>query len=351
MKANKKKAISASFNWIFVLIVGAILVIFFLRVVGSQKEKARLELETEMRSKLQSIASIGQSNKDATYGIRIPEVPLEFSCDGLVVGTNSLNPIKLSPGFAPDRIIGKRNKIFVFSADFSMPFYAGNAEYIIPADMRFVIINDSASSGWASQIYNDPREVSLPDNATKEAVSSCSELRFRKAPLTRIVFFDGYADIQQCALKLASLGDKEVTAVRIRVAEGGLGGVGVLTFYRKQGNAFVETGETAYIGRAMLMGGVVSTNHKTYNCGLKRALDRLSIVAEVQARRVAMLWNRHSSDSCGNYYDSAKVEAVGNNAGPISLAGLTSLYRAARELENSNRLLELKKESNCPLMY
>ncbi|MFH1591207.1 MAG: hypothetical protein ABIC95_04735 [archaeon] len=372
---RKSAAISIQFNWIFVLIVGGLILGGVIWIVNTHKESARTSVDREIRAKLQTILTTGQQSATTTYSIKIPKVELYFSCDGFAVGKEQINPVRFKPAFSQDTIETKWSRILVFSGDISRPFRIGSALYVTPPDRRYILLRnndpiDEDSHKYLLQLYASATHVSLPDNVTKEVADSCTILDVKGHPQVQIAFFDNgdpgtLSKLQECANKFSEMDDDKVTAVGIHLHQGGLDGSGWLTFYEKRDDQFVPAPgaeQATYLGRELILGAIISSNRETYLCGLEDMLDRFQLVSEFQELRTAQLIVDHPDDRCNAYYDEAFTDLEGLNnvlemddrAGPINRMQLTQVENIrvyAQNIEAHNRRLELRRGIDCALLY
>ena len=55
MNANNKRAVEIQFNWIFILIVGALILVFFMMLVNRQRDISDIKLAVELLDDLEQI--------------------------------------------------------------------------------------------------------------------------------------------------------------------------------------------------------------------------------------------------------------------------------------------------------
>ena len=78
---QKKGAIEVSFNWLFVLIAGAIILLFFISLVNTQREKSETNIALTIKTELKSILIGASLSESRQLAIDLPKVDLRFICE------------------------------------------------------------------------------------------------------------------------------------------------------------------------------------------------------------------------------------------------------------------------------
>lgn len=349
---QKKAVIEIQFNWIFVLIVGALIVAFFVFVVQKQRTVAKSSLEADIRTKLQAIISIAEQSDSTVYQLTVPETNMKFDCEGFSIG--NLDVIPLRGNFAPSPLKSSRNKLYIASEDFSMPYKTTNLVYITTPDVRYVFYDsddaDNADSKeYAKKLFFDPKNPSMPSNITKE-FSKCDNLKDKNNYKVRFIFVKESPE-DSCG---ANIKKGEVTAISIEPALGGISGYGKIKFYERKEDGFVEKGSSYYLGTSSIIAAIFSDSKETYECGLNDALERLKVINEIYLGKAKYLQETMQNTDCGNYYSNIegidKLVAMNTTLQIESLDEnkVRAIYLNSVDIQNFNKLLSMK---SCPLIY
>ena len=140
-----KGSMSIQFNWILVLIIGGLILTFFISVVQKQRSVSEENIASSIQTDLQSILASSHVSTETASVIEIPSNEIQYSCEGFKVGNQF--PTKFRYTFAPDLLKSDRNTISVFSYDWSMPYKITNFLYVTSPDIKYLI--DSSSIGFA----------------------------------------------------------------------------------------------------------------------------------------------------------------------------------------------------------
>ena len=81
MLYQKRGAVEIQFNWIFILIIGALILTFFFAIAQKQKQLSERRLGADISSELDLLFT-GQGVSSNTISVmNIPNVPIKVSCD------------------------------------------------------------------------------------------------------------------------------------------------------------------------------------------------------------------------------------------------------------------------------
>jgi len=155
----------AQFNWIFVIIAGAIILTFFvsfaLKYKSLQDEKLSVELLINFDNALTNLQSTTFTVFDT---IEAPK-EIEITCSKFRIENREYDNDKLI--FSPKNL---KDKIYIYYRQFNFPFKIGNFYYIIsPGNKFFLVHNDQKSREYAQALIDD-----LPDKFKQNVLSVSS---------------------------------------------------------------------------------------------------------------------------------------------------------------------------------
>ncbi len=380
MKMKKKGQIELTFNWIYVALVGAIILLFFIGIVVRQAKVSEEQLSGEVVRIMDSIlsgASVSEKTKNSVEAGGLSDYTLYFDCiEG--VGEFGLkgkparaqNPI--DPLFAPKEI--QSPFILFWSLPYHLPFKvidflfvtAPNVKYyLVGSDEEFVTEFLDATAGLEKEGFN------------REYVANLDDLQAEGKIKVRVVDVDG-SQIPEKGIPagLSLFLDQDVSAVTF------IRGTNWANFYQKEGNTWkklnpepIEIISLDEERNAAKYAAIFTENAELYNCNIKKAFNRLEILTEVYGgeeitqgkiggklkKMVDFYKNRPASSECIalllEYKSNVKDTLRALNAGaagcrlelsfgesPLSCAEIISV---ANELEKINEDLRL----NCAQLY
>ena len=171
---------------------------------------------------------------------------------------------------------------------------------------------------------------------------------------TRFIFFGTPPD--SSVLTNIKSPDNDVSAISVGAE---VSGVTKIDFYQKNRDTFVLP-RTSY--------SIYSDNLETYECGMRNAFARLSLVTEIYKARVNKIKTEITAEQrtkCNNFYDSAvnaangpltiigtsastlkDAQSFGSSSSPS--APIQNIAANAKSLSNINKQLQ---ENSCPVIY
>ncbi len=332
---KRKAQIETSVNWIFVLIAGAIILLFFIMILYRMQSTAEKEGYAAVINNLDSIFSGAELSSKLTSLITdIPKHEVRFECQGFSLGgmTGGYNQ-KLV--FAPSLL--QTNPLLIWSLDWNMPYFISNFLLVTSPLVRYIFVYDGANP--VSLDLKNRIEQLLPDKMTKEFLMSASGIRDTGIYATRIIFLERDPEAPMLMV------NKAMTALKV-------GGGNLLSFYAKgSGTADFqpdsEESISVYFDDASLMAAVISDNSEQYNCMMGRAFEKYKRIAYIIDQRVDDL--AAALPHCAPHYTAAAKDVYEQlfASGDFSTQ-YADLKQSIELLEQNNRQLPLY---SCPAIY
>ena len=340
---TNKKAFEIQFNWIFVMIAGAAIIIFFTLIAVRQKSVSEASTEATILSGIESVITGASVSTDTIKIVDIPNSNIEISCNRISLGKVSKQYQNLIL-FAPSLIKG--SKLITQTLEFKTPYRAANLLYATSPQVRYIIIGDN---DLAKEINR-----SLPLQTAKEYYPSydSSKIKDFNNYKVRMVFANSN---QPTAMpnSLIKTPDTGVSAIRIT----GDNKKGYIEFFQKKGNSFLSAGISSYAGLASLIGAVYADTQDSYECSMANTFTRHKLITMIYKGKANELINTASVKSdCKNTYNSAigNLNTIEGKSASIEasrhlvLADINEIEKASGELADKNK--ELQKFS-CPIIY
>ena len=343
---NKKAYVEVQFNWIFVLVAGAIILIFFAGIVIKQKKSSDERIGNIVLTNLEAILYGVNVGSGVVKQFAVPNKDIEFYCDystcvygscdsGFRIEDSGKNiPMRVQTIFSPSLL--KEGNLVAWSSSWDVAFKVTNFLFLTSPEVRYVIVG---SDDLASQIFKE-----LPAEIKKEAVTvnELSELEDTNNYNIRFIFIVDELTNAVLPSFTGKMKDKSVSALKIT---GGLN-KGQLQFYRKSGNNVVSEGNAvSYLGSASLFAGIFADSLDSYKCGMEKAFKRLNMVAQVYQARSAAL--SRGADVCSTLHGNA-VLYLGSIIDNSNIEAVSAIDRAVINLISQNQQARL---NSCASIY
>ncbi len=372
---SKKGAIEVQFNWVMILIMGALILIVFFSVSQKQKNISEQRISDKSLSQLNIVLAGSKVSADTANIIAVPKNEIQFSCDNRtctkygclsnfkIKGMNQAGKnYNVNPVFSPNSLKGEA--VTLWALDWSIPYRVSNLVYITNPEIRYIIVYNETTTG--------SREAAIEINNTlPESVYSVSGRRAFNIEITSINNLDrirnknnfksnfvivngrGVGDIDPSFLN----SDVKVMNIEINDADEGIDGFGSIQFFElrkvfEEGQTiqkYFVTSQKPFLGKASLFGAIFSEDSSTYECNMRKAINSGKITTELTIDRINRL-TPLSPPLCQSYYSGAKdtLTNIDASLSQFSLEGFFSLYNYGKELESIN--LNLQKQS-CATIY
>ncbi|HLD33463.1 MAG TPA: hypothetical protein VJB66_01970 [Candidatus Nanoarchaeia archaeon] len=315
----KKAQVSVPFQWMYVLIAGAVILMLFITFVSRQKDSSEKQLSIEVTQKLNNIFTLTAQSTKTFNPQRMSPAELHFSCDKddvsqYWIGKGSPESIETIAVFASSRIPIEK-QLDTWTWPFDMPFSVMNVMFLSsPTITTFVVYDDEPfSETIRTKMQEDfPGEFNVIDieidDFTNERGYSLS------TPLVRMIYL---TDIQQLPPRIQRMPDQNVLAVRI-------GSERTATYYKKQGNQLIEDEAVAIIQtlddpNPAFYGVFFSQNAEFYQCTMRKIFKRMSLLAGLYEARA----------------DEMKREYLRNNQRECELLVDPDLFRQLKQMIDS----------------
>ncbi|MFC1728428.1 hypothetical protein ACFLZ7_03120 [Nanoarchaeota archaeon] len=339
---RKKAQVEVQFNWIFVLIVGVILLAFFIMVVNKQRGAAETVLSADVLSELDKVIAGVTVSSGTTFLIEMPDVPIVYECgEGCacsiaIEGSGAQDiPIRNNPVFAPDRLRGQ--KIVMWSQEFNAPFRATNFFYMTSPQERYLV----EDAGLGQYLYDElPPKTIIEDGTeqpafTKELFNAdnLTELIDRNNYKLKFVFVETDPEDVFLPPFAEAMPNADVSAVKIDED------TNEIRFYQKRIDSFEETGRTSYIESSTLYASVFSESKEMYECMMDIAFENLNVVGQVYLNRSLVLYKGYENNTeCRIYYDTLYLEdyIIGETDEGFSQADIRVLREGIEGLSSQN---------------
>ncbi len=336
----KQAQMEVQFNWVFILLVGVVILGFFFTIISNQNKKANVENAQDLIETLDSVFNTIYVNPNAVNTFHISKARIDFACEqGLseyyIQGTGPVDTSK-DIIFTPNTLRG--NTIVTWTKEWEVPFEAGLFTYMANDMTLFIFVNDSTSIGIVEDLY-----LEMPDAFEKIMVEPSSVE-------TTIQGIKGYD-----RLVVIKSGDVPLSGIVI----GGPSGVYTRTLTTSGGNELISSvifdedtnKRVYYYTREMLWGAIFTDDDTSYGCTIDKAAAKMSYVARVLQERDEAIAQELLNTNCYNYLSPAALElkTIADDAPDWRTTYWNSVLRARNNLERDQQLL--LRGYRCPNIY
>jgi len=342
---QKKAIIDVQFNWIFIIIAGAVILLFFVSVINKQKTISDNQISVTILNDMESILTGAKVSTGTVNLVAIPKTQIGFECDRYFIG-NARIPIRDKVIFSPDLIKG--TELITWALDWSVPFWATNFLYLTTKEVRYVIVDDPLGN-LAEKIHDDW----LPEDLTKELVDPGDIIDYTNNYRVKFIFVGAANNPDHSMLTNSDLPEKNVQAIQIVGDEN----TGDIFFYTNNAGTWVPSSKPSiipYLNKESLLGAIFANDNERFECAMKKAYKKLYIMADTYHYRSGQL-STYSSPQCQARHtdavgelDTIKTESNFLSQNPSDPGKRTSIYLAMNELNQLNGAAQLY---SCVLIY
>jgi len=279
-----KKGLEMHFHWIIVLVAGAVILFFFFSVVQKQRSFSEQKLSIALSRDIEAVFSSAVESKGTSQVLSIPKGGIAFSCSEVCDCNFWIGDKAAQFGdniiFAPEFL--KSGSAVAWSLDWKVPFRAANFLFLQSVFDEYFVVMDSSDSGSLSFFRELNR--SLPSDVILRIISpsDVSSVVPREGIKYRFVFLNS---LVSSPFGLDSgFKNADVSVVFVNSADRSV------TFYEKSRKGLLFNADTSlYLGDAGVFAAVFAADKDMFECSLKKAFFRLSVVADILDNRAGVL--------------------------------------------------------------
>ncbi|MFH1439784.1 MAG: hypothetical protein ABIG89_04405 [Candidatus Woesearchaeota archaeon] len=362
MKTLKKRGdIEVQFNWIFIFIVGTIILLFFVSAGKTYLHNSEIKLASRIMFDLDSIMRGATASTKSATKLEIPKLEMRFTCfpdcseEGCSsdfsmgdTGVNKQTPHQVI--FTSEHI--ESDYLITWSLDWTVPFKVGNLLYLTSPAIKYVLVyNDPVSEAFANKVYNlmlDNEFLTVEIKAHDE-FADVADLGHEKI---RFVFFYQFGkDDIKVDPELFEKGDFDVVVLE-PVFEGN-----AMFFTKdevKNGVNYATVLKYGYYGKETLMGAIFSENADFYKCSMEKSFNHLNRLFDIYRERASYL-SQHVLDNpkyshCSQIYEgfASLPKTPIKYLGQFTANNLIALKNINDIAANTNQNAVL---NSCPKLY
>ncbi len=349
--AGKKGAIELQLNWILVLVIGGIILFFFIAVVAKQKSITELQITGELVKDLDSLISGAQAASGGASIVPVPDEEMSFSCNEYLVKGQRL-PLRSRIVFGSSVIDKNEGSVLVWSLPWSVPYKITDFLYITSPGHRYIFAYPEEDEAEYAEFVND----FVTDKLNKDVAyiqqgglnNGLIDFQDKGSRRIKVILFGnlrfrlpGFAYTDKTVVVRVPFFDPEMNTVADKIE---------YYVYDADADDFILQGESTYINKESLLGAVFTDNVFDYDCIMKKAWRNLNAVNLVQWEKAKIL---RDANICSICYDSDLMilyERIDQNTKNTEewARNVAEVYGAAGGIQQKNENIE---RLSMPLLY
>ncbi len=293
---EKKAQVEITFHWIYVLIAGAVILLFFIGIVVKQKATAEENLATDVVQILESIftgAGVSEQTKNFIDTSSLVDYSLYFSCaDGITeYGIPSLASVQntVDTIFAPSAL--QAPQLILWSLPYQFPFKVMNFLLVTASNIKYVLVSEGG--GFQDEFLDAAfdEEERLRIDVEEASRLTANTINPGKAFHVRFIFLDGLSP--QLPASVQEMDDDTVSAV---VFSSG-GRVETAEYYEKKGTTFQKMAGKSQVSLISLGGerdaakyaAIFAGTAEMYDCTMQKAWQRLLYLVDIYQEKLSSI--------------------------------------------------------------
>ncbi len=335
----QKRAFTIQFSWIFILIVGFMVMLFVITSISKQGEVSTSDVNVEILQNVDSIISTSWQSVNTFKIVNTPKITIEYICEDnySAYSVNSkLRRVDDLIIFAPKQIDGK--KIFTWSKEYKMPMKIVNVLYLTNEKHKYIFVNSSTNNVMRFLSSN------FPENMTFETVNPGFDLEDGNFDMYTIISTD--EDYNGAGVP-ASI-RKKTKVVIINTSSGNYQN-GNVSFYSFNNEGLLEfDGEGVYLDESTLYGAIFSSGISDYECTIDKLMRKSKNLYQIYHNVAEKERDASSKAICISAYYPAVIDMLVYLNDSIDARNYEEIVMAGYSLDGSNKNL---RKYGCPLIY
>jgi hypothetical protein len=296
MNDGKKAQVEVTFNWIYIVIAGAVILLFFAGIIVKQKIASEEGLDRDVMRIMENIFTAAQVSentktvidmgglKDYVFYFKCEEGVSKYGLEGRSMPVeDQANPI-----FAPSQI--QSSLLITWSVPYKLPFKVIDFMFITSSNTKYFLWGKSdLSEDFLRAISNVSSSNKIAVNFNILEINDLSEIDPGKNFQIRLIDFGGKlqkgdklpASVEE---KIKYLSPGRVTAISFH----GAGASTSLDFFEYNQNEWKKKNKDPLPvislggeGDAAFYAAIFSGDDLVYQCNMRKAFQRLSYLNEI----------------------------------------------------------------------
>lgn len=333
--AVKKSQVSVQFNWIFVLIAGAIILSFFTTIIIKQRGLAEQQIAADLIKRLETEFVSAKAGTGTAARIGMHDKEIGFKCEEYTIGEKGKGlsqDILYRPVFSPDLVKGQN--MVVWSMPWKTPYKVNNFLFVTTPGVRYILVgNDDNIIEMEKDLKNKFLTIERREISEISSVKSTTGYKIK--------FVCWECDIQNLIKKenLGGFSDEDIKAINLSSDKVEFWGMKESRMQLEK--TITHLGFDKY-GKPSIYAAMFANNAENYECNMEKAFENLNVVSRVYEQRTVKL--SEQAENCFYFIDDLTTMSELN----FSETGIQRLKTTIPSLENQQRVA---RRASCPLVY
>ena len=372
----KKGQIEVTFNWIYIVIAGAVILLFFAGLIIKQKAASEERLAVDVVNILESIfsgAEVSENTKNFVETGALADEIIYFSCEdgigqygleGYSYGIqNTVDPI-----FAPSEI--KSPLLILWSIPYYLPFKVMDFLMVTSSNTKYYFIGEGNGFKEKLKLALGEQDFKFKINAEFITLDELNTINQGNNFQVRLVFLDGIAD----PASLPDLQIDRLTAISFEgniFTPGGFAGVNKVSYYQNGENGWEYVDEAEIVNGlgerdAAKYAAIFAKDGSAYKCNMEKAFKRLKYLIQVyigenpelnfEGKLGQIIASERSNPSCNVDADFIPIKTTLREFKSKIDSCVFNTYNYCGNLDEAASLLEIKNEdlilyTDCTRLY
>lgn len=346
---HNKNAFTMQFSWIFVLIVGFLIILLVTTIITRQKDTSETDINVEISKNMDSILTSAEQSANTFKIIEIPESKLQRVCEdnySAYMINKNIQRVENSIFFMP-KIIENR-KLYAWSKEYFMPMKIANVLYL--TDSKHIYIFFNTSNNLYNKVFDD-----FPKNITYDLINYTDLKEYNDRNYDEYTFIIVNSSAVSIDTNDFPTDSKVKKNSNIIVIDYNLPNTnkGNITFYKYNSSGYNKKTEE-FIHESMLYGAIFAGDHEGYLCNTQKLLDKSANIykiynyttAKMKENDRGLITKSRCLSNDGFYAESLVIFTQIFNE--VERKDLQSIYSLSINLNNYNQELIVM---GCPNMY
>lgn len=348
---SAKGQIEVSFNWIFVLIAGAAILLFFFIFINREQGTQEEVLNREVTDRISTLLAAVEKTSKSVQVLNKLNFEMEFSCEGesqiyYTIRNSEFRSYPESELVFPSRVIGNSIPV-AWIENYAAPYPIGSLLLFSDQNTQYVFISKYGDGyvGWIQEMYeNFPIEFSK-NNISISELSSYSDKGFRN-----YVFITKIPDAYYGTLNVHESIRRKYTILIMEPDDTALPySSGLITF---NFNVPSRQKSIPYVGSELANAAIITGDPELYECSLNKVMAKKRIIDTITIKRIELLRERYTLyDRCWPFYQENPL---------INAITSSSLYSEDLDLRREDMQTEIGRIASintqllrvdCPFIY
>ncbi len=301
MTFTKKAQLELGFNWIYMLVAGGVILLFFVGIVVKEKFKAEENLGQDLVRTMESLftgAQVSEKTKNVIDIGGLADFTLYFDCEDQVTTyglkeTSARAENIVDPIFSPNEI--KAAKMIAWSLPYNFPYKVADMLFVTSSNTKYFIYNPS-NDGFTKEFLkatgNEFNTKKITTEQEYQTLDPGNNFQIRIIDISGQLIKSN----KPLPLSLQKFDNNKVSAIVFT-------GKNTFDYYQKQGAIWTKKTLTPLRvislsdeRDAAKYAAIFAQDKEMYRCSMKKAFARMKYVTDIYQRKAETVIEHYSQD-------------------------------------------------------